>query len=55
MPNIPVFRRLWLETGFDRHCMAGLAVQLAKFCAVAAGKFGNAEPAALRQYESQGQ
>jgi hypothetical protein len=39
---------LWLETRFDRHCMAGLAVRLAKFCAVAAGKFGNAEPAALR-------
>jgi hypothetical protein len=44
----PVFGRLRPETGFDLHCVVGLAVQLAEFCAVAAGKFGKAEPAALR-------
>ena len=32
------FGRLRLETGSDLHCVAELAVQLAKFSALAAGK-----------------
>jgi hypothetical protein len=40
----PVFGRLRPETGFDPHSVAGLAVQLAKFSPLAAGKLGLASP-----------
>jgi hypothetical protein len=32
------------ETGFDLHCVAELAVQFAKFSAMAAGKLGMPSP-----------
>jgi len=32
------------ETGFDLHCVAELAVQLARFSAMAAGEFGIPSP-----------
>jgi hypothetical protein len=41
--NYPVFGRQRPETGFDRDCVAELAVQLAKFSALAAGKLADVE------------
>ena len=43
-PNIPVFGRPTPETEFDRHCMAELAVQFAKFSALADRNLGMPSP-----------